>query len=237
VTESTVNAVRGATAPALVTAVLLLSSGCTTVTDGRAVRDPAPPPPVPATALEQLMPSTKELAAIMDTPAFAVAGTTQEMEPAADDLLSDKDCYGAVFGAVEPGYRDSGYTGVYAQRASDPADVNRRTSVSVVAFPGAAQAAGYVQQQKPAWQACAGKTLTVKVTGQSVNWALREPEDVNGVAVLLRTAEGQRGYGCSHGLAARDNIVVDVIPCSDDSTSLNDHAAAIVNAILPKIPK
>jgi hypothetical protein len=182
------------------------------------------------------MPSTKEVAAIMDAPEFAVAGTFNEMEPTADDLLSDKGCYGAVFGAIEPGYRDSGYTSVYGQRASDPANINRRTLVAVVAFQGSAQATQYVQQQKPAWQACAGKTLTVKVTGQSVNWALRPPEDVNGVAVLLRTAEGQRGYGCSHALAARNNIVVDVGACSDDSTRLNDQAAAIVNTILPKIP-
>ncbi|MGE2818126.1 sensor domain-containing protein [Mycobacterium heidelbergense] len=227
---------RRAGAAASLAAVVSVSSGCTTITAGSPQRDPAPPPPLPVSALEQLMPSTSQLADIMEAPQFAVAGTSHEMEPVADDLLSDKSCYGAVFGALEPGYRDSGYTGIYEQRASDPGDINRRTSVAVVAFPGAPQATQHFQQEKTGWQACAGKTVTVKVTGQTVNWTLRPPEEVNGVAVELRLAEGQRGYGCSHALTAANNIIIDVVACSDDSTRLNEHAAAIVNAVRPKIP-
>jgi hypothetical protein len=194
-------------------------------------------PLVKLDALPGLMPTAAEAVSLTKSPQLATVDIYTEMQPLAGASLSDPNCVGAVFGIEESVYRGSDYQGVYGQLAGDPTmQTSLRVDEGVVAFGSAEDAQSLVSAQTRKWQGCTAKTLTVKVEDQQVNWIASGPTVSDGVPVLLRTQQNGQAYSCSHAMAARSNIVADVGVCSDDKTTVNDQAAAVVNTILGKIP-
>jgi hypothetical protein len=150
--------------------------------------------------------------------------------------VADQKCAGALTAGAEPMYRGSGYGGVTGLGMVGEDD--RAVDEGVVAFGDAAAAHEFVETRVHQWKDCANKVLTMTpADGPPVHWVAQGPATSYGVGVLLRTQEGTSGYGCSHGLAARSNVVADVLACSHDSEALNDQVASIANKMLGTIQR
>jgi serine/threonine kinase PknH len=221
--------------------VVLAGTACDRTIDGSAQfaagAAPTNLPLVKIDALPNLIPTLDQAAKAMDAPPFEIAGVYDGMEPLTDAKLSDPSCEGAVFGIVESVYRGSNYQGVYGQLTGTAGGQNNRSlDQGVVAMSSAEDAQTFVDTQVDAWKRCTGKPLTVTVEGQQVIWTASAPIRSYGVPVLHRTQQGVASYACSHALAARSNIVADVVACSDDEKTINDQAAALVNMSMAKIP-
>jgi hypothetical protein len=217
-----------------------LSAGCaeTIVGNGRYAPEVASKslPLVKLDALPPLMPTTAEAAAAMKSAPLPLIGAYDSMEPSEDAVVSDPSCVGAVFGITESAYLGSDYQGVLGQLSGDPSTQSGlRLDEGVVAFSSADEAQNLVDTQIRAWKHCTGHPLTVTVDKDHVNWVASGPTVSDGVSVLLRSQQGN-SFLCSHGLAARSNVVADATVCSDDATTVKGQASGIVNAILNKIP-
>jgi hypothetical protein len=150
--------------------------------------------------------------------------------------VADQKCAGAVAAGAEPMYRGSGYAAVMGLGMVGEDD--RSVDEGVAAFGDAAAAHEFVETRLHQWKDCADRVLTLTPPdGPPVHWVAQGPTTSYGVGVLLRTQEGTSGYGCSHGLAARSNIVADVLACSHDTPSLNDQVASIANKMLGTIQR
>jgi serine/threonine kinase PknH len=150
--------------------------------------------------------------------------------------VADQKCAGAVAAGAEPMYRGSGYAAVMGLGMVGEDD--RSVDEGVAAFGDAAAAHEFVETRVHQWKDCANRVLTLTpLDGPPVHWVAQGPTTSYGVGVLLRTQEGTSGYGCSHGLAARSNIVADVLACSHDTPSLNDQVASIANKMLGTIQR
>jgi hypothetical protein len=150
--------------------------------------------------------------------------------------VADQKCAGAVAAGAEPMYRGSGYGGVAALGMVGPDD--RTVDEGAVAFGDATAATEFVQTRVAQWKDCANKVLTLTIPDKpATHWVAQGPNISYGVGVLLRTQEGTGDFGCSHGLAARSNVVADVLACSHDEAALNDQVASIVNKILGTIQR
>jgi serine/threonine kinase PknH len=150
--------------------------------------------------------------------------------------VADQKCAGAVAAGAEPMYRGSGYAAVTGLGLVGEDD--RAVDEGVVAFGDAAAAREFVETRLHQWKDCTNKVLTLtSPDGQTTHWVAQGPTTSYGVGVLQRTQEGTSGYACSHGLAARSNVVADVLACSHDTASLNDQVAAIANKMLGTIQR
>jgi hypothetical protein len=150
--------------------------------------------------------------------------------------VADQKCAGAVAAGAEPMYRGSGYAAVMGLGMVGEDD--RSIDEGVVAFGDAAAAHEFVETRLHQWKDCANRVLKLTPPdGPETNWVAQGPTTSYGVGVLQRTQEGTAGYGCSHGLAARSNVVADVLACSHDTPSLNDQVASIANKMLGTIQR
>jgi hypothetical protein len=193
-------------------------------------------PLVKLDALPSLMPTTAEAAAAMKAPPLALIGAYDSMPPTEDAVVSDPNCVGAVLGIDESAYGGSDYQGVFGQLTGDPSTQNSlRVDEGVVAFTSADEAQNLVDTQIRVWKGCSGHPLTVTIDKDQVIWVASGPKVSDGVSVLLRSQQGD-SFVCSHGLAARSNVVADVTVCSGDASTVKGQASGIVNSILQKIP-
>ena len=150
--------------------------------------------------------------------------------------VADQKCAGAVAAGAEPMYRGSGYAGVMGLGLVGPDDLS--VDEGVVAFGDAAAAHEFVETRLHQWKNCTNKVLTLtSPDGQTTHWVAQGPTMSYGVGVLQRTQEGTAGYACSHGLAARSNVVADVLACSHDTAAVNDQVASIANKMLGTIQR
>jgi serine/threonine kinase PknH len=150
--------------------------------------------------------------------------------------VADQKCAGAVAAGAEPMFRGSGYAAVMGLGMVGEDD--RSVDEGAVAFGDAASAHEFVETRLHQWKDCTNRVLKLTPPdGPAVYWVAQGPTTSYGVGVLLRTQEGTSGYGCSHGLAARSNVVADVLACSHDTPSLNDQVASIANKMLGTIQR
>lgn len=147
----------------------------------------------------------------------------------------DRRCVGAMLAGAEPMYRGSNYGGVAGFGMTGPDD--RLVDQAAVAFPDAAAAAEFVNTRVAQWHECANKVLMLHPPDKpEAAFVSPGPTTAYGVGVFPRTQEGT-DFGCSHGLAARSNVVADVLACSPDQDPLNDQVASIVNKMLGTIQR
>lgn len=195
-------------------------------------------PLVKIVQLPDLIPTAAEIGAVVKAPQLATVVIYTKLDTLPVGTLSDPKCIGAMTPAAEPPYRGSGYQAVYGRLEQDPTPpVLRNVNEAVAVFGSAEEAQRFVSTQINRWKDCSGRTLTVELEQPPVNWVISVPTRSDGVAVLLRRQEGGQGYACSRGMAARSNIVADVVVCSLDEDAVTGQAGALVNMILARIPK
>jgi serine/threonine kinase PknH len=199
---------------------------------------PTPEKPLKIDQLPALMLSADDVGTIIGVPGTQSVMSYQAFEQLPDNVISEPKCFGAMFGAVEPVYRASGYEGVYGQRLANPTNmIAGRSDEGVIAFGTAAEAKAFVDKQTDAWKGCGGRSLALTVSGMQVNWMVDTPRISHGVDVLTRTQEGGDGFGCGRGLFAKSNTVIDVVVCGPDPAAAGDQAAAITDRIIDRYPK
>jgi serine/threonine-protein kinase len=193
---------------------------------------PAAPPNVDETALDGLLLTIEETREIMAAPDLQIDHTYEEMPPSTVGY-NPEECASAAFNTVEAGYRDSGFTAVrgVVLTEPEPMDTTHLVDQGVVAFPDAAAATDYITKTVEKWRGCAGQPFVVTRSQSTENWTFGEVTDNDGINVITKSAEG--GLPCSHAIAAKANVVVDVVACSAEIT---DQAEIVLTRIRDKIP-
>lgn len=195
---------------------------------------PNPPPsPVPLPALDGLLLPPEQVAAIIGAPKLIAGKTVSKLY---DDsaLLAEKECVGLYAVADHPAYADSGWTAARVQSLNDTADGHTYHVVQgVIAFPSAHAAAASVADQQRQWSACSRRTLTVNQRNGKALWDYGPLTDAEATLSITAVQQGTVGWGCQRALAARNNVVVDVIACRQDVVN---QGVDILNAIATKIP-
>lgn len=184
--------------------------------------------------LPKLIPTLPELSAAVNSAQLTKTGTVTGIEPLPENfILSEPNCVSVMSPGLESTYRGSGYLGAYGLAANGGV-----VDAVAVAFLSAKAADRLADAQTDKWKRCTDKTFTANVGDQPpVNWIVSGPTRSYGVAVLLRIQEGGGGFACARGMAARANVVADVLICNPDQAVVEHQASRVVNMILDKIPE
>jgi hypothetical protein len=107
----------------------------------------------------------------------------------------------------------------------------------VIEFETPHRAADFINTIKSTWQGCAHTALTLTNGGSTRPYKLgdfADGKDAGNVATIAVTApDGPPLTDCSHAVAAKSNVVVDVEVCGSEA---HDEALTIVNKIRDKFP-
>jgi hypothetical protein len=228
---------RGSAVAAVIAAAVLLT-GCVSDIAGTAVRahdaGPSEVAPLDKAKLDDVLLSIGEINGIMGSTTMKVTSTMEEMTDHSAEV-SDPDCLGAIYGAEDPVYADSGWTAVRDQVAREPDEDNEHwVEQTAVLYPSADDADKFFAGSKATWQKCAGFSLSVYDAGSAY---LRELDSVKAKDTLITqvtTQEDAGGWGCQHALSAVSNVTVEAWACG---YSVGDEAATIATAMVANAAK
>lgn len=206
----------------------VLVSGCVSTVSGRAVRPPsvipADAPPLTEAQLDDVLLSIGELNGIMGATQMTVTSDLTEMTDHSADV-SDPACLGAIYGAEEPVYADSGWTAMRDQVAREPDDDNAHwVEQTAVLYPSADEAQGFFDFSHAMWDRCTAGDLTVDDGMGTFVWQM-EPVIADGP--LLTQMSVQRdaaGWACQHALAVVSNMTAETWACG---YAISDEAATM----------
>jgi hypothetical protein len=151
---------------------------------------------------------------------------------------SPRTCVGAVDSALKEEFSDSGFKMRYGRElAQERAMVELSVDESVIEFETPHRAADFVDATKSTWQGCAHTALTLSNGGSTRQYKLgdfADGKDASNVATIAVSApDGPTPVDCSHAVAAKSNVVVDVEVCGSEA---RDAALPIVNEIRDRFP-
>jgi hypothetical protein len=221
-----------ATVTAIVVAVAVTGSDSTrtapTTTTLTATTTQSAPGPFATTAsLDAVLLNAQEINTIMGTP--LQPGPIAHAFETAPAPLSNPDCLGALFPAMNEVYRTSGWTAMSAQTMMRP---DRRALVeqNVTRFPSADQASAFLSASRPKWNACSGQTVTVMNNDKPQRYTFGTlVGDATEIAQTL-TLEVNRSATLRRVLRAVSNLVIDVgvlgYQLSDEANQITDEIAA-----------
>ena len=197
--------------------------------------DPTPPPPpapsVAPEALNSLLLTPDEVDSIMGTTNLEPGEIFDQMssEP---PTISDPDCLGAQFNALQAAYQGSGYSTVADQALTSEDPEYTYVNQTAVLFPSPDQARAFVDASADSWGGCSGRTLTVTAKDQATyNWSFGDVTESDSQISQTTEQEGMEGYGCQHVLRAVANAVVEVQACQDN---ISDEADQIAESMAAK---
>jgi eukaryotic-like serine/threonine-protein kinase len=189
-----------------------------------------PSSPLPASALPSLLPSVAQLAGIMGDSNLEAKKPFDTLIDSSAEVV-EKDCVGALVPVQLVVYDKTGWMAVHVQSYNDPDHAG--VFQGVVAFPIAAAAHKSVADQTAPWSGCSGRTVTrTFADGQTERWVFGPLANTDGTLSMTQVQEGGNGWGCQRALAARNNIVIDVLACHDD---VSNQAVDIVNIVAAKV--
>lgn len=221
-------------------AALLLSSGCAENVAGHPRTDGRPPPPLlEPEQIDALLPTAQATADVVGGPQIKILETIRAIEAFPDSFISDPACFAVLFEATEPAYRDSGYGPVRGYILQEP-EGERQHSIgeAVVLFHIPLAADRLVSRTAARWSKCANTLVTVHPTEtEPQSYLVDSPKVVDDVNTLFSSEEGSAGWGCSHGITSRLNVVIDVRVCSRaGEADLTHQATTLVHMIAAKTP-
>lgn len=197
-------------------------------------------PPVPVSALDGLLPSAADVAAVVSAPPLVSLMKPAESHAFYDDLIVDNDCVGVAFAATQSLYEGSGWVSMRKQVLGDTTDdtaLRHSVTEAVVAFPDAAAALKFYHRALDAFHKCANRNINVREmkvpdTGRRFLMVGRVSEK-DGVLAAPLVWEGGDGWICQRGVSMQNNIVVDISACG---YSISDSVTpALVKPIISKI--
>jgi PknH-like extracellular domain len=174
---------------------------------------------------------------VMGGPRMLLARTFTDVLPMhSGETVSDVGCLQAVYPSEAAAYGGSGFVEVLGRFLTEPSETPDHTVFeAVVRFASVSGAHGFVDKSARDWAQCSRKPLVYTHTdGTTDRWDIGDVANVGGVVSVLDTIEGGVGWGCSHQLAARSNVVVDVSACQKN---IADQAATILQQISDRFAK
>lgn len=205
---------------ALVAAALgcALLTSCSSTVTGQAVRaenaarvDAAP---LTENQLDDVLLSIRDINEIMGSDTMEVTGELDEMVDHSGDV-SEPDCLGAIFGAEEPVYGDSGYTAVRDQVSREPDEDNAHwVEQTAVLYPSADRAQRFFDNAASMWESCAGTSISIDDGMDSYTWQIEDLSATDTVLTQITTQDDADGWECQHALSTVTNVVVEAWACS-----------------------
>ena len=227
-----------ACAAGTVIAASVLVSGCVSTVSGTAVRAQHAAPidvaPLSAANLDDVLLSIGELNGIMGATNMKVTGELAEMTDHSGKV-SDPDCLGAIYGAEEPVYADSGWTAMRDQVAREPGENNEHwVEQTAVLYPSAEKAQKFFDQSKSSWEKCSGYSVSVDNADSTYLWKIDNVMSDDALITQTTTQKNAGGWACQHALSLVSNVTVEAWACSYD---VKDEAATIANAMVANAAK
>ena len=197
-----------------------------------------PAPIVPVSALRGLLLPPDELQELAGGRAISEIATQPALTRNSASL-TEKECIGPWAPTDELTYTGSGYLGALVQYFHHTDDAAQSPTVvqAVVGFLNPAAAKGYLDQQIAGWKACGGRSVTINVAGKApMIQRLGVPQVSSDGILTMVTANQDGGQAlCSHSLGVRNNVVIEVDICNQDSAG-GAPSRAVVARIADGIP-
>lgn len=197
--------------------------------------EPTPQPPTLApNELNSLLLTTNEVESVVGVTNLSPGEVYDEM--ASNPVtVSEPDCAGAQYNALQTVYAGSGYSAVADQQLTAQEPKYVFVNQSVVLFPSQDHAQRFVTNSADEWEACSGRNMTVTLdNGDTYNWTFGDAERKESQISQHASQEGMEGYGCDHVLRVVSNAVLEVRACrdnvTDDGSRMADQMAAKVSA-------
>jgi hypothetical protein len=189
--------------------------------------------------LAGLQPRPEEVAPIVKwpidpMPALNVDGTWRApfVDPA---NISDPACLGAVVAGVKSAYQGSGYVAMDIQHLVGVTERNWYSVISVAAnYPSPDSARDFLEKQTNIWTGCREHVVSFRTNDQDETWEIHMPTAADDT-VFVVTYQTDTAPACSHALAVRANVVVEVNACRT-AVGLIEQGLAIANLMLDKVP-
>jgi len=215
--------VRGVSA--LGSAILLcgLVSGCSSTIAGTAVRAEGAAPVehsvLKESDLQRVLVKASVINGIMNAQGMRVVASSENLSDNSD-VVSDRDCLGAIYGAEQLIYGGSGWTAVRDEVVQEPNDDNQHWVEQIaVLYPNATKAQKFVEESKSAWQQCAGRSVDIDNGDVHSTWDLgdfRAEERKSGLMLTQITSQRRAGgWGCQHALTSSSNVVIEAWACTN----------------------
>ncbi|MGW0160516.1 sensor domain-containing protein [Mycobacterium sp. NPDC003323] len=195
-----------------------LLTGCSSTVSGQAVRDPdAAPldvPPLRETQLDDVLLSIGDINDIMGSSTMEITGELDQMVDHSGDV-SDPECLGAIFGAEQPVYGDSGYTAVRDQVSREPDEDNEHwVEQTAVLYPSAADAQRFFEDSQSMWENCAGTSIGIDDGLDTYTWQIEDVTVTDTVLTQVTVQDDAEGWECQHALSFVSNVTVEAWACS-----------------------
>lgn len=227
--------VAGVAIVAVVVAVVVVA-----LDKGRHGPNPTPAQPtslptVTPSTLKSVLLSAEEVTSIMRATDMTASQMYTTMG-SGSITISDEVCMGSAYTAQSSVYSGSGWSAVSDQTLQQPRGDQTTNSAAwvdqtAVTFPSHDQARAFLEKSADQWKSCAGKTVTITVSGSdnSPTWTFGDLSRNGDVITQVATQEGASGWACEHTLTAYSNAVFEAIACSDQ---ISDEATRITEKMV-----
>jgi eukaryotic-like serine/threonine-protein kinase len=200
---------------------------------------PAPPPmPLPPKVLNNLLPTTEEVAQIMGAAELAVFKSVDSLIDESP-VIDNKNCIGAFAPAENAVYGNAGWTAARAQAVHEPGPVPIAFEVlqAAIEFPTADAAQKVFSDQITQWSACAGTDFTITYPNTApAHWkfgALTKTDTVISIPQRWNGPGLPATGGCQRAMEVRNNVIADVWACR---LSIVNQGVDLAHAIITKLP-
>ncbi|MGU3499709.1 sensor domain-containing protein [Mycobacterium sp. C31M] len=195
-----------------------LLTGCSSTISGQAVRDPDATqldvPPLAEGDLDDVLVYIEDINDIMGSSTIEVSGELDQMVDHSRDV-DNPDCLGAIFGAEQPVYGDSGYTAVRDQVSREPDEDNAHwVEQTAVLYPSADDAQQFFDDSQAMWENCAGTSIGIDDGTDTYTWQIQDVTATDTVLTQITAQDDANGWECQHALSFVSNVTVEVWACS-----------------------
>jgi hypothetical protein len=218
-------------------ALCLLLSGCVSTVAGTAVRaqnagpDSTDAPRLTESALDEMMLSIGELNGIVGATGMKITGTLDAMGDHSA-AVSNQDCLGAIYGAEDNVYSNSGFTAVRDQVANE--QDKHWVEQTAVIFPSATGAQKFLSGSQSQWESCAQTTVQTDDGDSSYGWDIDKVSADDNMITQVIAQQDSDGWTCQHALGLVSNLIVETWACGD---SISHEAETMANDIIGKAGK
>jgi len=217
---------------AVVLAVVTALAGCSSSTTTHPVTTPKP---VPAAALDGLLPSVADASAVMGAPMtpHKAFSTTSDHR----DLLPNLNCLGIWQIGETAIYGPSGFTGLRGQvlRSPDTEVWNFFVIQAVASYASVAAARKFFADSADRWDKCSNHRVNMISVGQrqSTTFLFGALNKTDTELTIPVNSTGVGGRACQRALAVDNNVIIDVAACG---LTIGDQASSLVSKIEAAIP-
>ncbi len=213
-------------------ALSAMTTGCTNIVDGTAVRAsssiPADDvPPLDEYALDGLMLSNSALAEIAGVDLESLYDSEETNDNA--DMVTDIDCLGAIYPGEDVVYDGSDYSAIRDELLLEAVadDNGKLIEQTLVLFDTPDDAAEFFETSKATWRECA-QIKDIEVEDGA--WVPAAVEDVDERTISLKAdVSGTLEGTCQHAMGVVSNLIVEGFSCDVDD---HDDAQRITSQLL-----